>query len=63
MSFDALQALRDAGTPVDQLSSEQQSVISTFAESEVATLISVQSRLAEVAGEVEGQTVVGVGIF
>ncbi len=63
MPFDALQSLRDAGTPVDQLNDEQKSVIATLTESEVATLTSVQSRLAAVDSDVEGQMVIGAGIF
>ncbi len=63
MSFDALQSLRDAGAPVDQLNDAQKSVIAGLTESEVATLASVQSRIAAVDSDVEGQMVVGVGIF
>jgi DNA-binding CsgD family transcriptional regulator len=55
MSFDALQALREAGHPVDLLAVEQRSVLSGLSELEVRVLNSVKGRLEAVAGEVEGQ--------
>lgn len=63
MAYDALQALRDAGTPVDQLSDEQKAVITSLTRQEVDMLTDIQRRVAEASGEVEGQTVVGAGIF
>lgn len=59
MSFDALQALRDAGHPVDLLAAEQRSVLAALNESEVQVLNSVKDRLEVAAGdaEVEGQDI------
>jgi hypothetical protein len=45
MPFDALAALRAAGTPVDLLSSEQQEVFASLTEDEVAVLNSIKRRL------------------
>jgi DNA-binding CsgD family transcriptional regulator len=55
MSFDALQALREAGHPVDLMAVEQRSVLSGLSELEVQVLNSVKGRLEAAAGEVEGQ--------
>lgn len=55
MTFDALDALREAGHPVDLLAVEQRSVLAGLSESEVAVLNSVKDRLEAAAGEVEGQ--------
>jgi hypothetical protein len=64
MSFDALEALRSAGNPVDQLSAAQRDVISTLSPAEVSVLNSVKSRIDAVGDDVEGHAnVVGVGIF
>jgi DNA-binding CsgD family transcriptional regulator len=57
MSFDALQALRDAYHPVDLIPAEQQAVLAELTEQEVEVLNSVRDRLAAVAGEVEGQQI------
>ena len=55
MSFDALNSLRAAGNPVDQLSEAQRAVLATLKEDEVAVLVSVQQRLRAVEGDdVEG---------
>jgi hypothetical protein len=50
--FDPLISLREAGLPVDQLSSAQQSVLASLTEDEAAVLVSVQSRLAKADAEV-----------
>ncbi len=55
MTFDALNALREAGHPVDLLAVEQRSVLSQLSEQEVEVLNSVKGRLEAAAGEVEGQ--------
>ena len=56
MSFDALAALREAGTPVDSVKGPQQLVLAQLTEEEVAILISISKRLTAVGGgEVEGQ--------
>ncbi|EST38808.1 hypothetical protein N566_05520 [Streptomycetaceae bacterium MP113-05] len=55
MSFDALQALREAGHPVDLLATDQRSVLSELSELEVQVLNTVKERLESAAGEVEGQ--------
>lgn len=55
MSFDAIESLRSAGVPVEVLSEEQRSIISSLSESEVGTLSSIQSRLNAATGDVEGQ--------
>lgn len=55
MTFDALSALREAGSPVDLLSDEQRTVLGQLSEAEVTVLISVQERLKAVSGsDVEG---------
>jgi hypothetical protein len=57
MTFDALAALRQAGSPVDLLTIEQQDVLSQLTEEEVAVLNSVKERLDAVSDfEVEGQS-------
>lgn len=55
MSFDSLQALLDAGHPVDLLPEGQRQVLSTLTEEEVAVLNSVMDRLNAAAGEAEVQ--------
>jgi len=55
MSFDALAALRAAGTPVDLLSREQREVFASLTEGEVAVLNSIKRRLDLIEDpEVEG---------
>jgi hypothetical protein len=55
MSFDPLAALREAGSPIDQLSEAQRAVLSSLGEHEVAVLVSVQQRLREAQdGDLEG---------
>ena len=49
---DALGALREAGCPVDQLSTSQRAVLATLTEQETAVLVAVQHRLREADGEV-----------
>jgi hypothetical protein len=49
---DPLAALRDAGFPVDQMSTEQQEVLTGLTEEETRVLISVQERLRAAEGEV-----------
>jgi DNA-binding CsgD family transcriptional regulator len=55
MSFDALQALRQANHPVDLLPAAQRAVLAELTELEVEVLNSVRDRLAAVSDEVEGQ--------
>lgn len=55
MPFDALEALREAGQPIDLLSGSQRDVLATLTEHEVDVLLSIQRRLSEVEPEVEGQ--------
>jgi hypothetical protein len=57
MTFDALAALRQAGSPVDLLTVEQKNVLAQLTEEEVAVLNSVKERLDAVSDvEVEGQS-------
>jgi DNA-binding CsgD family transcriptional regulator len=53
MAFDALEALRQAGNPVDLISPEQREVLSQLTEAEVLVLNSVKERLDAAADEVE----------
>jgi hypothetical protein len=55
MSFDPLQKLADTGHAVDLLSEDQKAALSTLTEHEIDVLTSVETRLAHVGGEVEGQ--------
>jgi len=55
MNFDALEALREAGHPVDVLTAQQRGVLAQLTEEEVRVLNSVKDRLDAAAGEVEGQ--------
>lgn len=55
MPFDPLQALREAGQPVDLLSCHQREILGTLTEHEVEVLLSIQRRLSEAEPEVEGQ--------
>jgi hypothetical protein len=50
--YDALAALRDAGCPVDQLSTAQRAVLETLTEPETTMLVSLQLRLRLAEGEV-----------
>jgi hypothetical protein len=52
--FDPLDALRDAGCPVDQLSQAQRAVLASLTEAEIAVLASVQLQMLEAEGEVVG---------
>jgi len=45
MAFDALAALRSAGTPIDMLTKEQREVFASLTEDEVAVLNSIKRRL------------------
>lgn len=57
MEFDALEALRLGGNPVDLLSPEQRSVLAQLTEDEVAVLNSVKERIDAVSdADVEGQS-------
>ena len=53
MAFDALEALRQAGNPVDLISPEQREVLAQLTEAEVLVLNSVKQRLDAAADEVE----------
>jgi hypothetical protein len=48
MAFDALEALREAGNPVDQLSTAQRNVFASLSEAEVEVLNSIKRRLDEI---------------
>ncbi len=63
MAFDAISALRDAGTPVDQLTDAQRGALSTLTPAEVGVITDVQNRIADAAGDVEGHSLVGIGVF
>jgi hypothetical protein len=63
MSFDAIEKLREAGTPVDQLSDAQKAVLAELTPEEVAIITSVQERMAAAGADVDGQILVGAGIF
>jgi hypothetical protein len=57
MAFDALAALRHAGTPVDLLTAQQRDVLAQLTEEEVGVLASVKERLDAVSdAEVEGHS-------
>jgi hypothetical protein len=59
MTFDALAALRQAGNPVDMLTTAQRDVLAGLTEQEVAVLNSVKQRLDAVSdAEVEGHSLV-----
>jgi hypothetical protein len=60
MPFDALEALRMAGNPVDLLGEAERAVLAQLTEAEVAVLNSVKERLDAVSDyEVEAQS----GVF
>jgi hypothetical protein len=64
MAYDAISVLREAGSPVDQLSDAQLTVLGTLTPAEVDILADVQGRMAAVCPEVEGHLpLVGVVIF
>jgi hypothetical protein len=48
MAFNALEALREAGNPVDQLSEAQRNVFASLSEDEVEVLNSIKRRLDEI---------------
>jgi hypothetical protein len=49
---DALDVLRAAGFPVDQLNAAQRAVLTELGEHEIEALVTVQRRLAEAEDEV-----------
>ena len=51
-NMSALDELRDAGCPVDQLSEGQREVLAGLSEDEVAVMVTVYRRLAEAENEV-----------
>lgn len=53
MAFDALEALREAGNPVDQLSQAQREVFASLSEDEVEVLNSIKRRLDEIDEDVD----------
>lgn len=53
MAFDALEALRQAGNPVDLLSDAEREVLAQLTEAEVGVLNSVKRRLDDVCEEDE----------
>ncbi|WP_329134476.1 hypothetical protein OG552_19060 [Streptomyces sp. NBC_01476] len=55
MSYEPLEALRSAGTPVDLLSDSEREVFAALSPDEVSVLGSIQTRLNAVAAAVEGQ--------
>ncbi len=55
MAFNALEALREGGTPIDEASDAQRQVLASLSEEEVATINSVKARLEAASGEVTGQ--------
>jgi hypothetical protein len=64
MATNAIEQLRDAGAPVDLLSADQRAVIDGLTPEEAAVIVSVSQRIADTGSpEVEGQTVVGAGVF
>jgi hypothetical protein len=62
---DPIQALRDAGVPVDAIPEEQRAALADLSEQEVNTLLDIHRRVED-AGEVEGYrgcTVTGGVLF
>jgi hypothetical protein len=58
MAFDALEALRQAGNPVDLLSDAEREVLGQLTQAEVDVLNSVKKRLEAIsAGEVEAHSI------
>jgi hypothetical protein len=52
--FQALDTLRNAGIPVDAMPADERSVLESLSQDEVNTLISVNTRLRDAGGDVEG---------
>jgi hypothetical protein len=50
---DPIQALRDAGVPVDAIPEEQRAALADLSEQEVNTLLDIHRRVED-AGEVQG---------
>jgi hypothetical protein len=62
---DPIQALRDAGVPVDAIPEEQRAVLADLSEQELKTLVDIHRRVED-AGEVQGYagcTVTGGVLF
>ena len=62
---DTLQALRNAGVPVDDLPEEQRAALAGLSEQELNTLLDIRRRIED-AGEVQGYrgcTVTGGVLF
>ena len=62
---DPIQALRDAGVPVDAIPEEQRAALADLSEQEVNTLLDIHRRVED-AGEVQGYrgcTVTGGVLF
>lgn len=55
MSFDSLQALQDAGHPVQLLSEKQRKALDSLTEEEVSVLNNVMEKLNAAEGDVEAQ--------
>ncbi|MBT2467018.1 hypothetical protein J7E97_03810 [Streptomyces sp. ISL-66] len=55
MSYEPLETLRRAGTPVDLLSESEREVFAALSPDEVSVLGSIQARLSAVSAAVEGQ--------
>lgn len=55
MSYEPLETLRSAGTPVDLLSEPEREVFAALSPDEVSVLGSIQARLNAAAAVVEGQ--------
>ena len=62
-SWDAIAALRAAGAPVDQFTTEQLSAARNLSPAEVTVLNSVKWRIDWAGGEVEGHSWNGLGLF
>jgi hypothetical protein len=63
MAYGAIAALREAGSPVDQLTEAQRGALSTLSPAEVSVITDVQTRMAAVSEAVEGHMVVGGLVF
>jgi hypothetical protein len=62
---DPIQALRNAGVPVDNIPEEQRAALSELSEQEINTLLDIRRRVED-SGEVEGYagcTVTGGVLF
>jgi hypothetical protein len=63
---DPLQALRDAGVPVDDIPEEQRAALAGLSEQEMKTLLDIRRRVEDAGGEVQGYagcTVTGGVLF